>query len=49
MLRRAPQDFKADTWHAVKVGALIMCFCVLIVAVLYAAPEGHDAAKGLMG
>jgi hypothetical protein len=49
MLRRAPQNFRADTWHAVRVGALVLCLCVMVVAALYAAPEGHDAAKGLMG
>jgi hypothetical protein len=31
------------------VGALVLCLCVLIVAALYAAPEGHQAARGLMG
>lgn len=46
MLRRPPQDFWADTLHAVRVGALVLFLLLVVVAAVYAAPE---IKHGVMG
>lgn len=48
VLRQASRGFWADTWHAVKVGALVLCLCVAVVAVVYAAPT-VQSEWGIMG